>query len=263
MLFRSRDTALPVEHDNAESIFDKLHALSVDDPRWVLTFPVELPANTSAEELQGWLSASGFTRIHHQGQAFDVVADRFRLKQAERVRVMEAIELALQHGNGRMTAYRLSNSAEQDPVGEAFRFSTGLHCPQSDRRYTDPTPSMFSFNSPAGACPTCKGFGRVIGVDYGLVIPNDKLTLRMGAIKPMQTPAWQECQDDLMKHAETAGIPRDTPWYKLTQEQQTWVLHGSPNWNGKWNQQWYGVKDRKSTRLNSSHMSESRMPSSA
>ena len=237
-----RDTALPVEHDNAESIFDKLHALSVDDPRWVLTFPVELPANTSAEELQGWLSASGFTRIHHQGQAFDVVADRFRLKQAERVRVMEAIELALQHGNGRMTAYRLSNSAEQDPVGEAFRFSTGLHCPQSDRRYTDPTPSMFSFNSPAGACPTCKGFGRVIGVDYGLVIPNDKLTLRMGAIKPMQTPAWQECQDDLMKHAETAGIPRDTPWYKLTQEQQTWVLHGSPNWNGKWNQQWYGVK---------------------
>jgi excinuclease ABC subunit A len=47
---------------------------------------------------------------------------------------------------------------------------------------------MFSFNSPVGACETCRGFGRVIGVDYGLVIPNDKLTLRAGAIKPMQTP---------------------------------------------------------------------------
>ena len=64
---------------------------------------------------------------------------------------------------------------------------------------------MFSFNSAVGACETCKGFGRVIGVDYGLVIPNDKLTLRAGAIKVMQTPAWKEAQDDLMRHAEGAG----------------------------------------------------------
>ncbi|MFZ9338599.1 MAG: excinuclease ABC subunit A, partial [Limnohabitans sp.] len=276
-----KQTAQPVEHDSADSIFKKLLAHSEGDPRWVITFPVELPANTSAEELQTWLSASGFTRIHTQRevsvtsdtepsakprtaaarkaaakstktktktsaedkrQLLDVVADRFRLQQVEHVRAMEAIELALQRGNGRMTAYRLSASADSDSTGEAFRFSTGLHCPDSDLRYGDPTPSAFSFNSPAGACPTCKGFGRVIGVDYGLVIPNDKLTLRMGAIKPMQTPAWQECQDDLMRHAETAGIPRDTAWYKLTAEQKDWVVNGSPHWNGKWNQQWYGVK---------------------
>ena len=79
--------------------------------------------------------------------------------------------------------------------------------------------------------------GRVIGVDWGLVIPNDKLTLRAGAVKPIQTPAWAECQDDLMRHAEAAGIPRDTPWAKLTQAQKDWVIQGSPNWNGKWNQQ--------------------------
>ena len=101
---------------------------------------------------------------------------------------------------------------------------------------------MFSFNSAVGACETCRGFGRVIGVDYGLVIPNDKLTLRAGAVKPMQTPAWKEAQDDLMRHAETAGIPRDTPWNKLTPEQQGWVINGSPNWNGKWNQHWFGIK---------------------
>jgi excinuclease ABC subunit A len=100
---------------------------------------------------------------------------------------------------------------------------------------------MFSFNSAVGACETCRGFGRVIGVDLGLVIPNDKLTLRAGAIKTIQTPAWKEAQDDLMRHAEAAGIPRDTPWFKLTAEQQKWVIEGSPNWNGKWNQQWYGV----------------------
>jgi excinuclease ABC subunit A len=101
---------------------------------------------------------------------------------------------------------------------------------------------MFSFNSAVGACDTCRGFGRVIGVDMGLVIPNDRLTLRAGAIKPMQTPAWKECQDDLMRHAEAAGIPRDTPWYQLSEAQQHWVIEGSPHWNGKWNQQWYGVR---------------------
>ncbi|MBU4323851.1 MAG: excinuclease ABC subunit A, partial [Gammaproteobacteria bacterium] len=77
--------------------------------------------------------------------------------------------------------------------------------------------------------------------DYGLVIPNDKLTLRNGAIKVFQTPAWKEAQDDLMRHAESAGIPRDTPWNKLTPEQQHWVKAGSPNWNGKWNQHWFGI----------------------
>ena len=51
---------------------------------------------------------------------------------------------------------------------DVWRFSTGLHCPDSDQRYTDPIPSMFSFNSAVGACESCRGFGRVIGVDYGL-----------------------------------------------------------------------------------------------
>ena len=237
-----KQTAQAVQHDTPDSIFKKLLALSNGDPRWIITFPVKLPNNTTAEELQAWLSASGFTRVHRQGEVVDVVADRFRLQTVEQSRAMEAIELALQRGNGRMNAFRMPTDAAADDLGEAFGYSTGLHCPDSDLRYSDPTPSMFSFNSPAGACPVCKGFGRVIGVDYGLVIPNDKLTLRMGAIKPMQTPAWQECQDDLMRHAETAGIPRDTPWYKLTAEQRDWVIKGSPNWNGKWNQQWYGVK---------------------
>ena len=102
---------------------------------------------------------------------------------------------------------------------------------------------MFSFNSAVGACETCRGFGRVIGVDYGLVIPNDKLTLRAGAIKTIQTPAWKEAQDDLMRHAEAAGIPRDTPWNKLTPEQQALGDRGHARLKeGKWNKQWYGVQ---------------------
>ncbi|NMM14048.1 MAG: excinuclease ABC subunit UvrA [Rhodoferax sp.] len=259
-----RDTAAPVRHDSAETIYAQLQErVGSDDSRLVVTFSVELPANTSAEEIEQWLSVSGFTKVQAQREVatltgprkvLDVVADRFRLGSVERARVLEAIEVALKHGTGRMAVYVLNEAvapvnAAQDATDvvassapEIWKFSTGLHCPESDVRYVDPIASAFSFNSAVGACDTCRGFGRVIGVDYGLVIPNEKLTLRSGAIKPMQTPAWQEAQEDLMRHAEAAGIPRDTPWYKLTPEQQYWVINGSPNWNGKWSQHWFGIK---------------------
>ena len=243
-------TAQPVQHDTPESIYSTLGTLARDaqNPRLIVTFPVELPADTSAEELTQWLSASGFTRVHAERmvgerKVLDVVADRFRIDGTEKARVLDAIELALKRGSGRLNVYYDEPGSEMgsDSHSSHWRFSTGLHCPTSDLRYTDPIASMFSFNSAVGACEACRGFGRVVGVDYGLVIPNDKLTLRAGAVKPMQTPAWQECQDDLMRHAEAAGIPRDTPWYKLTPEHQHWVLKGSPQWNGKWNQHWFGV----------------------
>jgi excinuclease ABC subunit A len=346
-----RDTAQAVRHDTPETIYAQLQALAGPaDPRLALTFPVELPASASPVEVTQWLSASGFTKVQAEREAapepapgighpparspaakagatkadaasamprklLDVVADRFRLGKTDKARVLEAIEMALKHGAGRLNVYKLNEAlahAGQAPAAinkaadrqseeipepipepngtdlsaiagqilpfalslskgnegfdklspngnllksvplmpepipeekpEIWRFSTGLHCPESDLRYTDPIPSMFSFNSAVGACDTCRGFGRVIGVDYGLVIPNDKLTLRQGAIKPMQTPAWLEAQADLMRHAEAAGIPRDTPWNKLTADQRHWVIHGSPHWNGQWSQHWFGVK---------------------
>ncbi|MEY3446321.1 MAG: hypothetical protein RIR45_1076, partial [Pseudomonadota bacterium] len=257
-----KDTALPVQHDTPETIYTEMLRRAADgNPRLVVTFPVELPAATSAEEVTQWLSASGFTRVQAEREEvragavkiLDVVADRFRIHGVEKVRALDAIEVALKRGSGRLNVYVPNEAAEPMDTaqvaikniandGLTWRFSTGLHCPQSDQRYADPIASMFSFNSAVGACEACRGFGRVVGVDMGLVIPNDKLTLRGGAIKTMQTPAWQECQDDLMRHAEAAGIPRDTAWSKLTPEQQHWVINGSPNWNGKWNQHWFGVK---------------------
>jgi excinuclease ABC subunit A len=239
-----QDTALPVRHDSPQTIYDDLvaRAVAAGDPRLVFTFPVELPADTSAEQQEQWLAASGFTRVHAERvegtrKRLDVVADRVRIGSAEKVRVVEAIELALKRGGGRLNVF-----AGEGETAQTWRYSTGLHCPESDRRYADPQPALFSFNSAYGACDTCRGFGRVIGVDFGLVIPDHRKTLRNGAIKPMQTPAWQECQDDLLRHAGDAGIPRDTAWAQLTPAQQKWVIDGSPNWAGKWNQQWYGVK---------------------
>jgi excinuclease ABC subunit A len=246
-----RVTALPVRHDTPDTIADTLceRAQAAGDPRLVLTFPVALPASATPVDIEQWLAASGFTRVHaervqHELRVLDVVADRFRAGAVDRVRVVEAIELALRRGAGRLTVYVSHPVGEggQAPEEARWAFSTGLHCPESDLRYPEPRPSMFSFNSAAGACDTCRGFGRVIGVDMDLVIPNDRLTLRAGAVKPIQTPAWKECQDDLMRHAEAAGIPRDTPWSQLTEAQKAWVIDGSPDWNGQWSQHWYGVR---------------------
>jgi excinuclease ABC subunit A len=253
-------TAQRVRHDSPETIYADLMdrtaaaAATGDEPRLIVTFPVELPADTSAEEIEQWLAASGFTRVHVEREVasdtgprkvLDVVADRFRIQATEKVRAVEAIETALKRGGGRVNVYVVASAANADgeaAPSELWRFSTGLHCPDSDCRYADPQPALFSFNSAYGACETCRGFGRVIGVDLGLVIPDHRKTLRSGAIKTIQTPAWKECQDDLMKYAGEAGIPRDTAWSQLTEAQQRWVIEGSPSWNGKWNQQWYGVK---------------------
>ncbi|MFY8118745.1 MAG: excinuclease ABC subunit A, partial [Roseateles sp.] len=273
-----KQTSRAVRHDTAQTIYaELLQRTLTNDPRLILTFPVELPANTTAEQVQQWLSASGFTRIQAEREVLvptgprpsgagpsqaasapsggsaaasaasvgarkvlDVVADRFRIQGADKQRAMEAIELALKRGSGRLNVYVLP--VEEGPEPELWRYSTGLHCPDSDLRYQEPQPALFSFNSAMGACESCRGFGRVIGVDLGLVIPDEKKTLRGGAIKPMQTPAWKECQDDLMKYAGEAGIPRDTAWNQLTTAQRDWVVNGSPAWNGNWNKQWYGVK---------------------
>ena len=241
-------TAQPVRHDTPETIYADIQARAqvladaggyelaqgADDVRLAITFPVELPASATPEEVEQWLSVSGFTKVQaqrdvDQRKQLDVVADRFRLGAAERARVLEAIEVALKHGGGRLSVYvlnqplalmnqgQVATKSVEDAAPEIWRFSTGLHCPDSDLRYADPQPALFSFNSAYGACETCRGFGRVIGVDYGLVIPDPRKTLRSGAIKPMQTPAWKDCQDDLLKYGGEAGIPRDTAWSQLSQ----------------------------------------------
>ena len=250
-----RNNAQAVRHDTPETIYAELVArTAADDSRLVVTFPVELPETASAAEIEQWLSASGYTRVQAQREVasptgtrkvLDVVADRFRLGNTDKVRAVEAIEASLKRGAGRVNVYVLPTDSATGTNGaepQIWRFSTGLHNPDSDLRYADPQPALFSFNSAYGACETCRGFGRVIGVDLGLVIPDARKTLRGGAVKPMQTPAWKECQDDLMRYAAKADIRRDTPWAELSDAERHWVINGSPDWNGKWQSHWYGVK---------------------
>jgi excinuclease ABC subunit A len=227
----------PVRRDTAASIQEQLsaHSLSSGDPLLVLTFPVPIPANFTESEIKQLLERQGYTRIHEKrGDTLQVIQDRFRSSSVEAARAGDAIEAALKVGQGRLNVY-----PDSSKTPSPWRFSTGLHCPDCDITYKDPSPSTFSFNSPIGACETCRGFGRSIGVDYGLVIPDTGLSLREGAIKPWQTESYKECQTDLLRFAKKRGVPVDTAWRNLTEAQRVWVIEGEGEWTRN---VWYGVR---------------------
>ena len=140
---------------------------------------------------------------------------------------------------------RGSDPDKKKGADPGWRYSADLHCADCDLHYAEPTPAAFSFNSPLGACDTCRGFGRVIGVDFGLVVPDESKTLREGAVKPWQTKSFRDCQRDLEKYARKRGLPLDTPWRDLSPEQRAWVLEGEPEWvtwRKSWPGVWYGVR---------------------
>ncbi|WP_323011673.1 excinuclease ABC subunit UvrA [Castellaniella sp.] len=249
--------ARAVRRDNPASIRQQLDTLCAQaDPRLVVSFPITVPDNYTEDEIRGFLQQQGYTRTHAPATATTasdsadpvlpktrrlyVIQDRFRLGNAEPARVDEALETALHQGKGRLTVFALSDDHET-----AWRFSAGLHCAHCDIEYSTPLPSTFSFNSPLGACEACKGFGRVMGIDYGLVIPDERRTLKDGAIKPWQTPSYHECQEELEKYAAKIGIRLDVPWQALNAAEQSWVIHGAPDWKGgpsAWKHQWYGIQ---------------------
>jgi excinuclease ABC subunit A len=240
-----RGCGRPVRRDTPASIQTSLALLAREhgDPPLLLTFPVPIPKNFSQAEITGLLSAQGYTRIHeHRGDTLQVIQDRLRWSTADPARAGDAIEAALKIGQGRLDVYPRDDAAGGDggaAWGAPWRFSTGLHCPDCDLIYKEASPSTFSFNSPIGACESCRGFGRSIGVDYGLVIPDTALTLRQGAIKPWQTESYKECQADLLKFARKRGVPTDTPWADLTDADRAWVIEGEGEWTKN---VWYGVR---------------------
>src|SRR5688572_23132869 len=145
---------------------------------------------------------------------------------------MGSIETALRMGRGRVTLY-VVDAGETPRTLESWKYSNELHCADCDLSYREPVPSLFSFNSPVGACETCRGFGRIIGIDYGLVIPDETKTLAGGAVKTWQTKSYKECQDDMVKFAKKRGIPLDTPWYALSDAHRKWVIEGEGKWEKK------------------------------
>ena len=222
----------------------------------LVTFDLGLSEKLPVEEQLSMLAKQGFQRVLIGDRVvrvdeaaallpalparLTVVADRVKLAPADRSRFIEACEQAYLFGHGKLTL--------RGPMpGDARRFSAGFHCATCDIDHQEPTPALFSFNHPIGACPACKGFGRIITIDLGLALPDRAKTLAEGAVKPWQTEAGKQCQDDMVRAAKKARVPMHVPFHQLSAEHQRWVLEGEDGYiaddpDHSWPKLWYGVK---------------------
>ncbi len=245
-----RQCAQPVRRDTAGTITDSLRqrAQAAGDPRLLVCFEVAVPSNFTEAEIEQHLLAQGYTRRHTPAvrnqpstngvKTLYVIQDRFRMASIESSRLADAIEASLRRGQGALCIF----TQTEDQPEALWRYSVELACADCQIRYSDALPSLFSFNSPLGACDTCRGFGRVIGIDLALVIPDERKTLGDGAVKPWQTESFKDCQKDLLRLAPQHNIPLDVAWSELNESQKHWVIEGAADWTGDWKRQWFGIR---------------------
>ena len=249
-----------VTRDEPLAIWEAVIASQADE--LLVTFDVPLAKQISLEESLQFIGKQGYQRIldptvkprrgnlpevlrvdeaskrlaKRKFTALSVVQDRVRLAKRNRARFLEAVEQAYQFGKGHLAVHS-EGAAPQ-------RFSRQFHCAACDLEYRVPSPSLFSFNNPIGACPECRGFGRIISIDYRLALPDLSLSIAEGVVKPWQTKTGAECQRDMIRAARRDGIPTDVPFRDLPKKIQDWVIHGEPDY-GKpgrsWPNAWYGV----------------------
>jgi excinuclease ABC subunit A len=229
-----------VRRDSEDSIVDSLLSRG-EGARSLITFDIPLGGEVAADKVRAELARQGYTRVEQvDDSTLRVTQDRVRLEEKRRDRITEAVEGALRAGQGRLSVFPLDENRE---ATAHWRFSKGLHCPDCDLDYTDPIPNSFSFNSPMGACDECRGFGRVMGIDYRLVIPDERKSLEEGAIKPWQTESYEECQQDLIRHARRNHVPTDISWEHMDESDRRWVIEGEADWSWDSNRGgWYGVQ---------------------
>jgi excinuclease ABC subunit A len=135
-------------------------------------------------------------------------------------RLAAAVEEAYQLASGTVLAV----SAD----GERRVYGRRLTCTACGASVPRPTPALFSFNSPLGACPTCQGYGRVIGVDPGRVVPDPTRTLEERPFAAWNTPAYEELYDQLFNACNAHGVPLDVPWEDLPKKDRKWIWSGGP-----------------------------------
>ena len=228
-------------------------------PEVLITFDLALSEKLSLKESLDLIAKQGYQRLLVNGEilrledaashsafriphsALTVVQDRLRLVPESRARFIEACEQAYHFGKGKLVVHPLPRPQTSVP------FSNRFHCAACDLDYREPSPALFSFNHPVGACPECKGFGRVIGIDYDLAVPDRSLSLNDGAVKPWRTGTGAECQSDLTKSCKKLRVPMDVPFRELSAEHQRWVIDGDAGYQhgdaaNSWPKKWYGVK---------------------
>ncbi len=151
-----------------------------------------------------------------------IVVGRFVVGEAARPEIAAAAE----------SAFALAGTLEARIEGRVRVFRRGLHCPRCGRDFRDPTPPMFAFNSPLGACPACQGFGRVIGVDLEKAIPDRSLTLAERPVAPWNTPAYESAYDDLFRACRRYSVRTDVPVSRLSAHEREVLIHGRGDFYG-------------------------------
>jgi excinuclease ABC subunit A len=225
--------------DAAERVLDLERARGL---RATVSYPLHVPTPEAYLELREGLVKDGYRRLLVDGQLRDidevrpseasradvpveVVVDRIALEASSRRRLQQAIETAWERGGGR-AELRDPSAALHVAVGR------GLVCPTCARTFDAPRPGLFSYNSPLGACADCRGFGRVIAVDWEKVLPDHSRTIAQGAIKAWTGRSSEWEREVLQRFAKKRKIPLDVPWSELSEPQRRLVIDGEGTWEG-------------------------------
>jgi excinuclease ABC subunit A len=259
-----RQCGQPVRRESPQIVWETIAGDGGINNECLITFDLPLSEKLSLKDSFALISKQGYQRLLIKDSVIrledaaprlgprpsrlTIIQDRMKLTSAHRARFVEACEQAYHFGRGRLALRFVEQSSRS--AGEmqlsTRHFSSGFHCAACDLDYREPTPALFSFNHPIGACATCKGFGRIISIDYNRAIPDRSKTLAQGAIKPWQSGQSAECQADLAKFCKTRSVPMSVPFAELSQDHQRWVLEGDPGYGTdeehQWPNAWYGVK---------------------
>ncbi len=245
-----REIILETPTSIATAVLSTLKSRSI-----LVTFGVPVPTGTKPDDFFAFLNQQGFLRVWLNQEPIrtdtktkltklpavvPVIQDRLTVDASNENRLLEAIEQALKYGKGQLTVVGLN------PI-EDHRFSKGWHCPYCDTDIRPPSPGLFSFNNPLGACPACRGFGRTIGIDLDRAMPDKRKSIADGVVKPFQSGQMRECQEDLISRALDRNIDIHCPYEDLPQAEQEWVIRGDlrPDLSAEavWESGgWYGVR---------------------
>ena len=217
--------------------------------KFVMLAPLVIPGERSlGKQLQMELQ-QGYARIYYKGEFHRIEdflenedllkdADKERLSRNEHViwllisrmtvddapdnvsRLLDSAETALYEGDGECRLMFL-------PSNISFDFSTRFEA--DGIKFEEPNDNMFSFNSPLGACPTCEGFGRIIGIDEKLVIPNSTLSVYDGCVQCWHGEKMKQWQDEFCRRSARDNFPIFKPYMDLTRQEKDWLWHGLPS----------------------------------
>ena len=251
------DCGTRVLPDTVQSATDEVLALPAGTPAYV-TFPLERSPGLTHEAAVENLRARGYVRVmidgaeHHldnldygdepppaDAPRFDsarevlVVVDRVSVALEKRERLSDSLAGAFAEGHGRAevlvvrrTEGRASNVQDRIPFAESFR------CSDCGREFPEPTPILFSFNHPTGACPECNGFGATLEYALDLIVPDPERPLANGALDPWTKPRYYKEAADVLELAARRGEDPTLPWQELPQSFREELLGGSPEFVG-------------------------------